>query len=163
MKVNKQIIESEIKSLELALIMEADILATVQEFKHYKRVDSRFTDALKAKGWRAYIVKDKYSTDLVCKPNNTSPVRDTEFRLHVSEMMEKRPITWEQIENELVRYGYKPRLETQKLMLERIEAETLLISNTLTALEALKLTCFDLYYIKRELKGMIEFAKKGEV
>ena len=163
MKVNKQIIESEIKSLELALIMEADILATVQEFKHYKRVDSRFTDALKAKGWRAYIVKDKYSTDLVCKPNNTSPVRDTEFRLHVSEMMEKRPITWEQIENELVRYGYKPRLETQKLMLENLANETAIVKDLLTTIESLNLYCFDFYSIKRELKEQFEFAKKGEI
>ena len=125
MNNNKQSIEKEMAALRVAVQMEAEIREVIEKFKHYKQVNSKFIDAVKAKGYYAYICKDKFSTKLVISANNHNiDYSDrVDFTIYVSEFMERNPITWEKIESELVRYGFQARLDKVFQMSKYFEIE----------------------------------------
>lgn len=162
MNYNKQVILKQIEKMHLGVKMSQDILETVNEFKHYKQVNNRFCEALKAKGYHSYITKDKYSTTLVC--NIRSDWNEyVDFRMYVREIMEKQPITWDAIVKEVERHGFGGRFERYKSMYESFDDELVSIKNLYEKINAIEYKCFDLYEIKRSLRDSIEIAQQVQI
>jgi hypothetical protein len=156
MHYNKKMLQEKIANLETAIEMEKVIRGVVLEFKHYKQVNSKFTDALDKRGLRAYICKDKWSSVLnISKPNRV----DYYFRLYHSEITERRPFTWEGILNELGRYSYERMLEETKKDLESFEKERQELKDLYEHVEKINFRCFDLYKFKRELEDAIKISE----
>lgn len=164
MKHNKKSLETQIKGLELAVTMEADIREVIAKFRHYKQVNSRFTDVLNEKGYWAYISKDKYNTVLNVRYKSADLNQNDhiDFRFYVSECFEKRPMTWEQIENELIRHNFQGRLNTATEQLKCFEIEKVKFKELCEFMEKMQFKCFDLYEVNRNLKDMLDYANKGE-
>lgn len=157
---NKQSIHNKVEALKVAVQMEADIREVVEKMRHYKQVNSRFIDALTEKGYWAYISKDKYSTKLVVSCNNHGiDVKDRfDFTLYVSELMERKPITWESIERELVRYHYQDKLDTAFQQMKYFEVERVKFKELCEFMEKMEFKCFDLYAAKRLMNNLLDYA-----
>ena len=86
------------------------ILETIEEMKHYKRVDKRFTDNLEHKNITAYICNETHQSKIVFyfKQRDSS-------RLEVCLYREK--FTWEKIKEQLAQYWLK---ETEQILIEKI-------------------------------------------
>ncbi len=163
MKYNRQDLETNIKALELAVKMEADIREVVQKMKHYKQVNSKFTDALKAKGYHAWICKDKYSTKLNVSYNapQLSYEQRVDFKVYESELIYKCPITWKKIESELVRHAFADRLHTAFEQMKFFEVEKVKFKELTEFMNKMEFKCFDLYQVKREMKELLDYANKN--
>lgn len=162
MNHNKQSIERNIKALEEAVNMEANIRKVLEQFKHYKQVNVKFIDALKERGYYAYIARDKWSITLKVSPINKdiAPVDIQEFRVYVSNFMNKEPLTWDRIEKELVRHNFQGRLKHAYEMLDLFDKEKQDLEDLYNHVNTFSFTCFDMYKIKRELEDALDYANK---
>lgn len=163
MKHNKQSIDKKIAALEEALVMESHIRAVMDKFKHYKLVNIKFINALKEDGrFHAYIVKDDYSTILtIYTEGNFGDNRNdrVEFRMYLSHCMtEKKLITWEGIDKELVRHAFKERLDDCIDMRNSFDEEKKKFEELHSLVKASNFKCFDLYTVKRELEDILNYA-----
>ena len=159
---NKNSLERQLKALEVAVKMEKDIREVLADFKHYKQVNSRFTDAIKAKGYHAYICKDKWSTvlNVSCNQHDINVNDRVDFRIYVSECMERKPITWEQIEHELMRNDFQGRLDQTFQKLKMFEIEKVKFKGLVEFMKKMSFNCFDLWGVNQKLEEMLDYANK---
>lgn len=164
MKHNKQSIDKNLKALEAAVKMEADIREVIAKMRHYKQVNSRFTDAIKEKGYWAYICKDKYRTRLTisCNQHNIDVNDRVDFTIYVSELMERCPITWDLVESELVRHKFQERLATCFQQMKCFEAEKVKFKELCEFMDKMEFKCFDLHEVKRKLNESLDYANKNQ-
>ena len=160
MNHNKNSLESNIRRYEYGILMSKDILDTVKQFEHYKQVNNRFCEALKAKGYSAYICKDNFSSKLVCNFSSFGQDR-VEFCIYHSEFRNRIPFTWDEIKKEVARYNFEGKLAEAKLMLDLLDSDTETLKTLMEYVKSVKLTCFDLYSVNRELENAYLFATKG--
>jgi hypothetical protein len=162
MNYNKKSIETAIRSLEYSVKMSNDIQETVNQFKHYKNVNAKFTEAIKAKGYCAYICKDRYSIKLhvSCNQHNLSVGERYDFTVYVSNIMNDRSLTWELIEKEIVRYDFHTQLCHMKQRAENFDQELLKWEELYDYVNTSNFTCFETYDIKRKIEDILDHAKK---
>ncbi len=154
MNWNKKSIARDIQALESAIVMAADIEATVKDFEHYKQVDKRFVDAIKAKGYHCWKIKDGNKTKIQvnCKDKQSS-----EFDWHDFYITDYgQPITCQRIRDELKRYNYAGQLETAKRRLEVFDAEKQVLTELVEHIKGIKLLCFSTSKAERELQHALD-------
>lgn len=163
---NKQDITNNIIEAELGIILEKDVMETIKDFAHRKNVDKRFTDAVSAKGYHSYILKDKFSTKLVVKKRIENPeyvstqAGYVEFTVYMGQIMESRPLTWQQIADEFKRYNYTERLANYKQMFDSADSEVEEFKKFVEFVDSQNFKCFDLWKIKSDLKEALKHATK---
>lgn len=157
MNWNKKEIQQDIKALEIAIKMEADIKAIIEQFKHYKVVNKRFTDKIEQWGYHAYICKDKHSTTFrVYKVG----CQDRDFRVYISHWMNKTDLTWERILQEFNRYDYAGSLKAAKERLEVFDAEKRELEGLIKFIKGKQFTCFETYEAIHKLESALYNANK---
>lgn len=163
---NKQDIANSIIENEIGVMLEKDVMETIKNFAHRKNVDKRFTSALDAKGYHAYILKDKFSTKLVVKKRIENPayisqqVGYVEFTVYMGQIMESRPLTWQLIADEFKRYNYTEKLANYKQMFDSADSEVEEFKKFVEFVDSQNFKCFDLWKIKSDLKEALKHATK---
>lgn len=162
---NKKTLERDIKSLEQALLMEVHIKEILQKFRRYAKVTKHFTDALEESGlYYARISKDMYRTELRVSPKGYCSAKQ-DFQARMNYLVDRKALTWDFIESELIRYDYKGRLDKKIAMLEVIDKETEELEQIYNEIKANedKFTCFSLWEAKRSIEKQLDFARFGIV
>jgi hypothetical protein len=160
---NKKDILNEIIQMQYGIELEKDVREVVRAFAHHKQVNKRFTDAIEAKGYHSYIIKDSYSSKLVVRKRIDSTTytgenRSIEFYVYASHGFNSTPFTWERILEEFKKYKYVERLEELKVMLSTIDQDVEELKKLATCMDSIKLSCFDLWRMKSDLKEAIRYA-----
>ena len=159
MDYNKQVILQEIDNQRLAIEMEKGIREVIEGCKHYKNVDKKFLDKLTDKGFWCWIQKDKYSTRLFVRADKGST--QAKFEVYVSEVMDRKPLTWERILSEFERYRFTERLKTMEQRKLVFEEEKAKVKELAAYVKGQSFLCFDLYKLNHALEDMILFAERA--
>lgn len=157
MNWTKKSLQKQIKEMELGVRMQFDMLGVIEEFSHYKQVNSRFTNQLKYLGYHAYITKEKFGSTLYCsltqitEDNNWNSYK-AEFRYSLLNVFSesKRSFTWDGIKKEIERHDFVNRLQQAKDRAKVIDEEIEGVKELFNILKKKKFTCFDFY------KGLYE-------
>ena len=160
--MNKQYIISNIRSLEYSIKMSEDLLATVQEFEHDKKVTSKFIEAVKAKGYWCYIIKDKFSTTFVCSCNQHDILIDDRYdiRIRENEVFEKSPLTWTKIKEKIKSHYLEKQLAIFRKRLEVFTKEQEELKKLIEHLKSNDFICFETYRTIRDLENQYQLSNK---
>ncbi len=120
---------------------EVLIRQVVEEFKHYKQVNKRFTDRLKELELRAWIYDNKLH---VSKHRYT--VRLYEYG---------KALSWDLILSELERMDYKGMERKYQARLNNYDSDIEALDGIVKLLKATKLGCFDLWHEIYELEKVV--------
>lgn len=112
--ITKSTLKEYIEEFKKKQLIEADIRKVVEEFKHYKQVNKKFTDRLKEMGYHAYLVKD-HSYKLSVSP----PLSNVNLSVYVY----GEELTWDKILSELDRCAHKQQEEKYTKRLEQFDAD----------------------------------------
>lgn len=74
--------------------------------------------------------------------------------------MERRPITWENIEQEFTRYNYAIRLENYKEKLRTLESDVQKFKEFVEYVDAQEFSCADIWQIKSSLRTALTHLSK---
>jgi hypothetical protein len=165
---NKQELQNRIIEAKIGIQLSKDILEQVKLFEHRKRVDKTFTDSFDTLGYHAYISKDKYCSKLVIRKrvedenHKSQGWNYVEISIYHSEIMERRPFSWEEIKREVEKYDYAGRLATAQEALRCADDEAILFKNFVDYVEKQDFKCFDLWRIKSDLKHAIDIFIKNK-
>lgn len=143
MNWNKQTIIKNIKECKMGVQMVSDILETVQEFEHYAKVNKRFIDKLKEKGYWAYIAKETYSTTLTISHSLEYNKYKCEFRYYISHLGDNISLTWDGIKEECKRHSFEERLKKARERLDVIDSEIIEFEEFINYIKSKKFKCFD--------------------
>lgn len=114
--ITKTKLKEYIEEFKQKQLIEADIRTAIQEFKHYKQVNKKFTDHLKTLGYHAYIVKD-HSHKLRVSKNGAN--FGSQFAVEV--YVYGQDLTWDKILHELDRCAHKEQEEKYTKRLEMFD------------------------------------------
>jgi hypothetical protein len=150
--ITKEKLQKQIETLQQQQIIEADIRKVVEEFKHYKQVNKRFTDRLKELGYHAWMIKD-YSH----KIGVSMQVKSYEIDLRVY----GDEFTWDKILHELDRERFKEREQEYKEKLASVESDVEQLRKLHAIVLEMKSTLknFDIWKIESDLSYAIRNSK----
>lgn len=124
---------------------EVLIRQVVEEFKHYKQVNKRFTDRLKELGLHAYIDGNKLH---VSKHRYTVTLYDY-----------GKALSWDLILSELERMDYKGMERKYQARLNNYDSDIEALDGIVKLLKATKLGCFDLWNEINQLETVVRNGK----
>ncbi len=152
-----------IEEMKEGVKMGAAVLETVKKFEHRKKVDKRFTDALKELGYHAYIVREAYSSALYCGWSIWRGEWDcriqVEFRYYLPQCFTK-DFTWEGIKAELERHNFAGKLADFERRLARFDDELKEFEEFVAYVKSKSFTCFDSGQRLWDMECALEAAKR---
>ncbi len=114
--ITKTKLREYIEEFKQKQLIEADIRKAIEEFKHYKQVNKRFTDHLQTLGYHAYIVND-HSNKLRVSKNGAK--FGSQFAVEV--YVYGKILTWENILYDLDRHAFKQQEDKYTKTLEQFD------------------------------------------
>lgn len=151
MAYSKKQLQEHIAEYELGIELRAIVLETIEQFKHYKRVDQRFLDALKAKGCRAYKQSSSWA---FCK---VQLERDgITVEMHISE----HGNDWNKMRQSVIfEYPYEKWIEQTKNSLERFDEELSKLKEIRKQVKEIK--CLGASSVELQLDRLIRELEQG--
>jgi hypothetical protein len=114
---NQRYLENEIIVLETSVEMAEDLIQTIKEFEHQKRVGNKFVKALQARGYTACLSKNKYYTKLEISRKTKNLTIKWILYTYLGEITERRRLTWDGLKNEIVRNNFQGFLHDKRKQL----------------------------------------------
>lgn len=164
---SKQELINRIIEAKIGIQMSEDILNQVKLFEHRKQVNKTFTDSFQELGYQSYICRDNHSSKFVVRKrvddenHKGSPNTYVEISIYHSEIMEKRPFSWDEIRREVAKYDYAGRLVEAQEALRVSDDEIILFENFVNYVEQQEFKIVDLWRIKSDLKEALKNVKKN--
>ncbi len=161
--IKKQKLVEYIEDFREKQLIEADIRKVVEEFKHYKQVNKRFTDRLEQMGYHAYIYKD-YSHKLRVSRQYKHTSADGEHwgkQFSIEIYVYGESLTWEKILTELDRCAHKQQEEKYKRRLENHDKELAELKEILAYLKEKEKSIegFSFYQLTHKLEDAIHYSQ----
>lgn len=160
-KQSKQDLINKIEVMKLGVQLESDVREILEKFKHRKKVNKTFLDAVEAKGYSPYIYKEKYSMTLNISKRFPGGYKDLLFTVHTNIYSESHGITWEKIDQELKKYAYKERLEKYQKHLEEFDADLEEFKAFVAYVKGKSFICAGIDLIKNELEYALHYITKA--
>ena len=154
--IKKAKLQEYINEFQVKQVIEADIRKVIEEFKHYKQVNKRFTDRLEKLGYHAYILKD-YSHKLRVS-KHTGPYQNVSIEIYVY----GEELTWSKILTELDRCQHKQQEDKYTARLAAHDTEIAELENILAYLKQKEklITGFSFYQLTHKLEDAIRYSKE---
>ena len=143
--LGKKDLEYHIAALNDALIMEADIRATIESCKHWKKVDAKFINALKEKGYYASLTKQTWgSKELKVGKWSYNCGYPNEFKKEFWGIFyeERKAVTWENILIELEKHKWAEYKAECEHKISNYDEEIRILKNYLGVIKNFKLNNF---------------------
>lgn len=150
----KAILKKRLFGARIKKLMIENLLSVVEEFKHYKKVNKRFVDAMNASFPEMYtwIAKEYGRTKLRVRWNDCSDEFVERPELEIG--MYGEDLTWQHILDDIVRYKIDESIVQYQARIDSFDEDYEKIKMLQTSLASLNISNF--YYEIRDISRTIE-------